>query len=70
MHSLVAPGGRRVLAVLCSPYLRLFCGECRILSCFRLVPWDPGPVLLKLHSCGLISQKHQGAAPIHPEPAP
>ena len=60
LHSLGAPGGRRVLPVLCPPFFHLPQGECRIIGCVCWVPWDPGPVLLELCSWGHLSQREWG----------
>ena len=69
LYNLGAPSGRRVLAVLCPPYLCLSREECRILSCVRLAPSDPGPVLLELRSQGRGSRRQQGTTPPTRAPA-
>ena len=65
LHSLGAPGSRRVLAVLCPPCLHLSRGDRFVHS----EPWDLGLVLLELRSRGCGTRRQQGAAPPPGAPA-
>ena len=52
LHSLGAPGGRSIRAVLCPPGLRLSQRELPDPGLCSPAPWAPGHALLKSRSCG------------------